>query len=169
MLIAFLMKRIRKIVFVKGFATGLVECKIFIKLVHKSSSRTSCMYLRLDGEGGFPGNQRDGHQDLICLVCNLQKLLITLVYLRTLPCLTRIPLGSLLGTYSLWFHPRPPSPPPLWLGADSLCSQNNQHAILLSDKIVPRMLGNFVGTLHVLIHLILAEALGGSFCHFSPS
>lgn len=42
LLITFLMKGIKKLfVFIKGFATGLVECKIFIKLVHTSSSRNS--------------------------------------------------------------------------------------------------------------------------------
>lgn len=55
LLIQFLMRR-KKNAFIKGFATGLLECKIFIKLVNISNSRNSLMYLRLCGEGGFLGN-----------------------------------------------------------------------------------------------------------------
>lgn len=32
------------------------------------------MHLRLSGEGRFLGNRSDTHQDLIYLVCNLQRL-----------------------------------------------------------------------------------------------
>lgn len=40
------------------------------------------MHLRLSSEGRFLGSRRDGHQDLICLVYNLQEL-CNLVHLKT--------------------------------------------------------------------------------------
>lgn len=46
----------KKFAFIKGFATGLLECKMFIKLVNIFNSRNALMYLRLSGEGGFLGN-----------------------------------------------------------------------------------------------------------------
>ena len=69
------------------------------------------MHLRLSSEGRFLGNRRDGHQDLICLVYNLQEL-YNLVHLKT--------FGAKRQLYEEAFQGLVPigSPSPHWLSVD---------------------------------------------------
>ena len=69
--------------FIRGFATGLLACKIFMKLTHISSSRNLLMPLRMSPKERFLGNRSDAYRDLIHLVSNLPKL-CNLVWLKTL-------------------------------------------------------------------------------------
>lgn len=69
------------------------------------------MHLRLSSEGRFLGNRRDGRQDLIRLVCNLQEF-CNLVYLKT--------FGAQRQLYEKTFQGLIPigSPSLYWLGID---------------------------------------------------
>ena len=111
--------------------------------------KSPLMHLRLSSEGRFLGNRRDGHQDLICLVYNLQEL-YNLVHLKT--------FGAKRQLYEEAFQGLVPigSPSPHWLSVDPWCSCNNQH---ISDK---KVMLNGVGhccRCFTCVSSILAEVL----------
>ena len=99
------------------------------------------MHLRLSSEGTFLGNRRDGHQDLLRLVCNLQEF-CNLVHLK--------PFGAKRQLYEKAFQGLVPigSPSPHWLGIDPWCSYHNQH--INGKKVMLTVSGTVVGVLHVL-------------------